>query len=132
MTHARARVLPLAEWGKLAHYEPYATHGLPNPDHWEFIVSEIDGEIVAHCSIFDTVHWDGFFVEEQYRANPVVFGSLLERSLQTLREHGVAGVHLTVPNNQPELEAMVERFGFVPAPGKLYICAVPPPPKESA
>jgi hypothetical protein len=122
-----ARILPHEEWHKVADRPPFNDGGLPDAAHWIIIVVEEDGEIVASCSLFDTVHWDGFHVNETHRGNPGVFRQLLEQSLTVLQAHGVPGVHLTIPNYQPALELMVERFGFVPAPGKLYIYSVRPP-----
>lgn len=121
-----ARLLPADEWYKLAEIEPFATSGPPDPLHWVVPVVEADGAIVASCGIFDTVHWDGFHVAEQYRKHPVVFRQLLELAITTLQENGIPGVHITVPDDQPDLSAMVEAFGFVRAPGVLYLLAVPP------
>ena len=121
----QARLLPPEEWEKLADRPPFKDTGLPNPDHWAIVVVEDAGEIVASCALFDTVHWDGFHVNEEFRGHAGVFRQLLGASMATLQERGVPGVHLTIPHGQPELEAMAERFGFVPADGKLYIVAVP-------
>ena len=120
-----ARLLPTDEWSRLTTIEPYASSGLPDPRSWVIVVVEDRGEIVASCALFDAVHWDGFQIDPAYQKNPAVFRQLLDLSLETLRSHGVAGVHITVPDDQPELQAMVERFGFVRAPGVLYLYAVP-------
>lgn len=121
-----ARLLPAAEWDRLAVREPFASHGLPDPDHWLIPVVELDGTIVASCALFDTVHWDGFAVDPAAQRHPGVFRALLDLAVATLRDRGVGGVHITVPDDRPDLQAMVEHFGFVPAPGKLYALAVPP------
>lgn len=122
-----ARLLPPERWEELRDREPFNVAGLPvDAEHWLIPVVEIDGRIVASCALFDTVHWDAFHVDEAWQKHPAVFGKLLEFSVQTLRERGVQGVHITVPDNRPDLQAMVERFGFVPAPGKLYLYQVPP------
>lgn len=124
-----SRVLPHEEWDRVAAFAPFNEAGLPSGEaaqHWEILVVEDDGQIVACCSLSDQVHWDGFSVDAAHRGNPVVFRALLEQSLQTLIDAGVAGAHLTIPDDHPELAAMVERFGFIPAPGRLYLLAVPP------
>lgn len=120
-----ARLLPPDEWTKLEALEPYRSAGLPSPAHWIIVVVEEEDRIVASCALFDTVHWDGFAIDPAYQKNPVVFRQLLDLSVSTLQAHDVTGVHITVPDDQPELRAMVERFGFVRAPGTLYLYAVP-------
>jgi len=121
-----ARLLPEGEWEKLATRAPFDVAGLPDPEHWLIPVVEKDGVIVASCGILDTVHWDGFCVDDDVQKNPAVFRALLDLSIVTLQERGIPGVHLTVPNDRPDLQAMVEQYGFVPSEGKLYILQVPP------
>jgi len=120
-----ARLLPEGEWEKLIDREPFNIAGLPDPLHWIIPVVERDGVIVASCAIFDTVHWDAFCLDPEVQGNSAVFRSLLELSVATLQERGIPGVHITVPNDRPDLQAMVEAFGFQPAPGVLYFYAVP-------
>lgn len=122
-----ARLLPMDEWWRLDGRPPF-TDGLPTDDqHWLIPVVEDDqGRIVASCAIFDTVHWDCFQIDEDAQKNPAVFRQLLTLSIATLQGYGVPVAHLTVADDRPDLQAMVERFGFVKAPGSLYILAVPP------
>lgn len=115
------RVLPTEEWDRLLTFEPFASDGLPDrPDLWRIGVVERDGQIVAFSALFTTVHWDLFHVEPADQGNPAVFKALLERGLRTMVEHQIAVVHTTVASPQPVLEAMLERFGFVETPGRLY------------
>lgn len=130
-----ARILPYDEWSKVADRPPFDQAGLPDESvaaHWEIIVVEDDGEIVASCSLSDQVHWDGFSVNPSHQGNPAVFRQLLVYSLLQLQTAQVPGAHLTVPENQPGLEAMVERFGFVRAPGHLYVINTRPPDSEAS
>ena len=131
----RSRVLPYDEWYKIADREPYAQIGIPAPDgHWQIIVVEdaTSGGILASCAIFDTVHWDGFQVNPEAQKNPVVFQALLAESLAALQANGVPGVHITVPNESPDLQQMVTAFGFVEAPGRLYLLQIPIPQKVTS
>jgi len=114
------RLLPPDEWDRIAHIEPYASGGLPDPDHWRIVVAEDDGRVVGYCALFDTVHWDCWSVDPAYRGNPVVFKDLIEGGVQVMQEHGIDLVHTTVPDGQPEVGGMLERFGFSRAPGTLY------------
>lgn len=118
------RQLPVAEWDKLRAFSPF-DQGLPNPDHWRVIVAEEDGAIVGHCSLFDTVHWDAFYVHPDHRGKATVFGGLIREGLQMLEEAGVHLVHSTVSNSRPDMQALLERFGYTPAEGKLYLLYVP-------
>lgn len=122
---ATARLLPPDEWEKLNEVPPFDAAGLPDKEHWLIVVVEEGDRIVASCALFDTVHWDGFYIHPDYRQHPVVFRSLLSLSLSTLQDHGVTGTHITVPDDRPDLKEMVERFGFVQAPGTLYLFRVP-------
>lgn len=114
------RVLPVEEWYRVAQLEPFASGGLPDPEHWRIVVVERDGEIVAMCSLFDTVHWDMFHVADADRGNPVVFKELLESGVGVMDGFAIDQVHTTIPLGRPDLAAMLERFGFKPAPGELY------------
>lgn len=115
------RVLPPEEWTRLVDFEPFRSTGLPDrPDLWRIGVVERDGQIVAFSALFTTVHWDLFHVVPAERGNPAVFRALLERGAETMIEHQIAVVHTTVPAGQPELEAMLERFGFTRTEGALY------------
>lgn len=117
LTH---RVLPTEEWGKVIDIPPFSIGGLPNPDFWRIVVVERDGVIVAACSLFDTVHWDGFWVAEKDRGNPVVFKELLEGGVEVMQDYQIPMVHTTVPDGRADLWGMLEKFGFQQAFGRLY------------
>lgn len=114
------RLLPASEWQRLAEFEPFASGGLPAPDLWRIVVAEDDGRIVGFCGLFETVHWDPWYVDPAYRGNPVVFKDLIEGGVQVMIEHDINLVHTTVPDGRPDIEAMLLRFGFEQAPGKLF------------
>jgi len=118
----RHRALPPEDWDKLAGYDPFSTTGLPNPDHWRIIVAEDDaGQILGFCALFDAVHWEPWYVTPEARRNPAVIRGLVREGLALLRSQSVSGAFAVVANDQPELHRlMVERFGFVPAPGTLF------------
>lgn len=120
------RLLPPEDWHKLQPLVPYFKDGLPDSQHWIMPVVEIDGQIVASCALFDTVHWDVFNILPQYQKNPAVVRALIQLSLETMRESGVPSVHLTIAEDQPDLAAMAAEFGFVESPHRLYILAVSP------
>jgi hypothetical protein len=114
------RLLPPEEWEKIAAREPFVSGGLPDPTYWRIVVVEDDGQIVGSCALLDTVHWDAWNVDPAYRGNPVVFKELIEGGVSVMIEYGIELVHTTVPDGRPDLEAMLERFGFRRAPGTLF------------
>lgn len=118
------RVLPPEEWPRLQDRFPY-NQGLPDPEHWRIIVAEQDGQIVGRCAIFDTVHWDDWDIAPDHQGKAAVFRGLVREGLQVLHEAGILGVHTTVPDSRPDLQHLVEHFGYQVAPGKLYLLYVP-------
>ena len=118
------RVLPPEEWHRVQHIPPF-TEGLPDPTHWRIVTVESDGEIVGCCSLFDSVHWDGFWISPDHQGKAGVFREIIREGIGQLREAGVVGVHTTVPDIRPDLQDLIQRYGFVEAPGKLYLLHVP-------
>lgn len=114
------RVLPPEEFQKLLTIPPYSAGGLPTAEHWRIVVVERGEEIVACCALFDTVHWDYFWVADADQGNPTVFKDLLEQSLEVMQELGIIQVHTTVPSHRADLADMLLRFGFHKVPGDLY------------
>lgn len=119
------RELPATEWYKLVVIPPFDESGVPDPAHWRILVTEADGEIVGLSGASDQVHWEPFWVNPEHQGKAGVLRQLLEAGIQLFQAAGVAGVHISIPADQPELGAMVEKFGFVEAPGKLYLLAIP-------
>ncbi len=120
------RELPSDEWHRLSTIPPFDA-GLPDPAHWRILCVEDQGEIVGICGASNQVHWDPWWVHPAHQGRAGVFRQLLTAGIQLFQQSGVPGVHITVPNDQPELQALVQKFGFVEAPGKLYLLAVPEP-----
>ncbi len=115
-----SRILPPTEYYKLKDLGPFTQGVLPDPDHWRIVVAEDEGRIIGCCALLDTVHWDFWHVDEEYRGNPVVFRDLIVGGVAQMVELGIDLVHTTVPDGKPEIEAMLTRFGFKPAPGRLF------------
>ena len=113
-----AKLLPPEEWRRVLHLEPFASNGLPDPEHWRILIVEDDnGAIVGCSSLYDTVHWDGFWVDPEHQGKAAVFRAMVSEGIKTLKDAGVIGVHTTVPDSRPDLQALIERFGYVAAPG---------------
>ena len=121
------RVLEQFEWDRVKDRPPYDQTGLPAKDgHWEIIIVEDrTGEILASCAIFDTVHWDSWWIDPAHQGKAGAFRALVAQGLDELNARQIVGVHTTVPDTRPDLQELVERFGFMPAPGKLFLLHVP-------
>ena len=121
---ATVRVLPPTEWTRLLPFEPFASGGLPTTDQWRIIVAEEAGAIVAFCCVFAAAHWEPWFIAPSHRRNPAVARGLIRAGRDLLRELDIGAAFAVVSDAQLEQQAIVERLGFTPAPGKLYVLAV--------
>jgi len=115
------RQLPAEEWHRLRGLGPFPTDAALNPDHWRVLVAEEAGEIVGFTCLYETVHNDPWWVREDHRKNPTLLRGLLREMFTVLREYDVQFVHAVVPDLLADQQALVKRFGFEEAPGKLYI-----------
>lgn len=119
------RVLPVWEWSKVldANIEPYATHGLPDPEHTILVVAEADGHIlgVSHLGEIVVNHWA---IAPAARRSPILVEGLWQETERVLIEKGVPAIHTTVADAQVDVRDMIERLGYVPAEGQLYIIGV--------
>ena len=114
------RQLPPAEWTRLLPFEPFVTEGLPMPEQWRIIVAERAGIIVGFCCVFAAAHLEPWYIAPSHRRNPAVARGLVRVSRQVLEQEGIGAAFAVVSDTLPEQQAIVERLGFVPAPGKLY------------
>lgn len=123
------RLLPEVEWPRLIQdgMEPFASQGLPPVEvraNWRIIVAEDDGRIIGLSSLRTEVLNDWTIHPEARRSAHLVTG-LWQQTRAVLDQEGVSLVHATVQDDQPEVQSMVERLGYVNAPGKLYVLYVP-------
>lgn len=109
-----SRILPAEEWDRLP---TEVTHTL-NPDFSYVAVVEMDGEIVARWAALNTVHLEGLFIEEAHRQHPAVARQLMTTMFQTLKGVGVVSVVTIIQD--PGVQALAERVGFVVVPGAVY------------
>lgn len=119
------RPLAPAEWPLLIRdgIEPYATYGLPDPAHTILIAALQDGRIMGVSHLGEAVlnHWS---ISTEARRSPSLVQGLWRETERVLQEKGVPSIHTTVADAQVEVQDMVERLGYQPADGKLYIIGV--------
>jgi RimJ/RimL family protein N-acetyltransferase len=122
------RELPPEEWSRLVVFEPFATHGIPDGDAiaaWHILVAEDDNEIVGFTGLFNAPHWEPWWIAPAYRQHAGLVRGLVRLGLDTLSESQLVSVFVTVGDDAPEVQQLVERLGFTPAPGRLYLLYVP-------
>lgn len=119
------RVLPPEEWPRLRDHDPFTTGGLPDPAHWRIIVAEQDTRIVAFTCLYEAVHYEPIWIHEDFRRHPQLFQDLWHVSKQVLDEAGVQLLFAQVPDTLPQQKRLIEKFGFQPAPGQLYLLHLP-------
>lgn len=119
------RVLPPEDWGRLRDHEPFTTGGLPDPEYWRIVVAEQGDRIVAFTCLYTAVHYEPIWIHPEFRHRPQLFLDLWRASKAILDEAGVQLLFAQVPDSLPHQKRMVEKFGFQPAPGQLYLLHVP-------
>ena len=119
------RLLPPNDWVGLQDHEPFTTGGLPDPEHWRIIVAEQGERIVAFTCLYTAVHYEPIWIHEDFRRHPHLFQDLWQASKQVLDEAGVSLLFAQVPDTLPHQKRLIEKFGFQPAPGQLYLLHVP-------
>lgn len=125
-TELSIRELPQDEWERLAEIEPFATYGIPsgaNAEAWKIIVAEVAGEVVGFTGLFNAVHWEPWWIDPNYRQHPGLVRGLIRAGLEMLEDSEVSSVFATVGDEA--IAGLVERLGFIPAPGRLYLLYVP-------
>ena len=119
------RVLDPSEWPLLVRdgIEPYATYGLPDPEHTILIAALQDGRIMGVSNLTEVVvnHWH---IAPQARRSPVMVQGLWRETERILIERGVPSIHATVADANVDVQQMVEDLGYEPAEGRLYIIGV--------
>lgn len=122
MPEITARVLPVAEWDRLAGL-PLATRPL-NPACSLVLVVERAGVIVAHLALLTLVHAEELYLAEAERGHPAVSRALLGLLAEQLIAQGIPEVLSQA--GSPEAAAMFEAVGGSVVPGTTYVIPVQP------
>lgn len=118
------RILPPEDWPRLTAYPPFDTGGLPDPQYWRMIVAErgaTGGPIVAFVCLWTALHCEPVWFTPELRHHPKVFMDLWRAARQQVEAAGAQMVFATVDDDRPDLQALWGKFGFVAAPGRLYV-----------
>jgi hypothetical protein len=116
------RVLPDAEWGRLAEAGgPLAGLDLSGLAGGTIIVGEADGRIVAYWPILLAVHVEPLWIAPEHRGHAGLTRPLWQATQQQLRQQGIALAFGIVEDTQTEAYLrLVGKAGFQPVPGRLY------------
>lgn len=87
------------------------------------VVVEKDGAIVGCCHLFTAVHWDAWWIHPDARTGPTL-KALITGSLRVLQAAGLDTVYTGVEDARADVAQLLEKFGFTPAPGRLYLLKV--------
>lgn len=113
-----SRVLPAAEWGRLAGTEVESIVPGLTPEHTAVLVVEQDGEIVGTWVLLRMAHVECFWVAPAHRGKAGVAARLL-RSMRGLL--GEWGVRAPITGSvSPDVTSMIERLGGIRLPGEHF------------
>lgn len=115
------RVLPVDEWPRLLAHEPFASGGLPDPTFWRIIVAEQDQRIVAFVCLWTAIHCEPVWFDPAHRHHPKLFLGLWQAARAEVEACDGQMVFATVDDDRPDLQDLWQRFGFVRAPGRMYV-----------
>lgn len=119
------RVLPADEFVRLQAFEPFASQGLPHPDHTVIVVAEQGREIVGFWGLFNAVHVEPLWIAEAHRQRPGLVRRLWDTIVTVLAQHGVqTAFALIAYQDQAQNLPMAQRLGFARLPGDLYFVRV--------
>lgn len=127
------RELPPEEWAKVAHLEPFASQGLPAPEHSRIIVAEQEGTIVAYWGAFSAIHVEPLWVHPDHRRRPGLVRRLWSGVVSTLQSAGVRTAFACIADvDAAQNVPLALRQGFQRIPGDLYFVRIDPVKKETA
>jgi hypothetical protein len=118
------RELPADEWPRLAALAPFDTGGLPDPLQWRIIVAEAGGPggpIVAYCGLWTAIHCEPTWFAPEVRHHPKLWQDLWATTRGIVEDAGGQMVFATIDDDRPDLQTLWQKFGFVRAPGRLYV-----------
>lgn len=128
LTCTVTRLLPPAEWPRLAGTEAEALWPLLDPAKAQIIVIEQDGVIVGCWTLMQVLHAECLWVAPSARKRGVVFRHLLSFLRRTASAAGFTTVATAASSD--EVRRLLDRFGAVRVPGDPYVFRVDQLPKE--
>ncbi len=113
------RILPQAEWPRLAHTELGTVWTLLSPETTTvFVVEDEAGEIVGCWSLLSALHAEGLWIAPAHRKGSAVGRHLLKAVKGGAKRSGARAVLTSAMT--PEVAALLDHIGATKVPGDLY------------
>ena len=117
-----SRVLPPAEWSRLADTDIPSVFPYVTPETMRVIVVEDGDRIVAACALLTIVHLEGLWVHPEYRHKPGVARRLLTATLTLARS--MTRWAMTAAQDDTVRRLLTKHLGAVHVPGDMYIVPI--------
>jgi len=95
---------------------------LPDPDHTRIgVVEDATGAIKGYVVLFDALHVEPVWFDEDIRHRPKLGAKMLDWVIQELRGTGAeAAFGIILEADQATVAPFAAKLGFTPLPGQLY------------
>lgn len=122
------RILPPDEWHKLAGTDLELVTEHANQDGLAVIVVEDGEKIVARWCVFQATHFEGIWIDPEYRGRLGVVRPLLRQAFAFPQMRGeqwvFSGAERTADGVDEKVAGLLERLGGKPVPVQFYALPV--------
>lgn len=112
------RILPEAEWGKLAQTDLPTVLPYVQPGTMQILVVEDGDRIVGMWAVWTLTHLEGLWIDPAYRHKPGVARRLKRETLQLAAQHSP---WVMTAAQTPEIRTLLEHAGAVHIPGEMFV-----------
>lgn len=116
------RVLPSAEWDRVAHLDVAALLPWVAPADVQLVVAEEGDRVIGCWAVMRMVHVEGLWVDPAYRGNPRVAKRLFAATWQRVRAWTSQWVMTGAVSGQTR--ELLQHVGAVPLPSEMFIVPV--------
>lgn len=116
------RILPQAEWPRLAETEAGPVWPHLNPAHAQVLVVEHQGQIAGCWVLMHVLHAECLYIAPAYRHRPSVGRRLLVGLTRLATDAGMGGVWTAATSDA--VRHLLEKFGAARMPGDHYIMPI--------
>ena len=120
-----SRVLPVAEWPRLAGTLLERAWPLLAPDATAIVVVEQDGQIIGCAAVIRCTHLEGVWVHPAYRKHAAVVRRGIDLVLDVVERQAGERRGLFLTTDDPDVAAALIRLGGAPLPGVPFVVPVP-------
>jgi ribosomal protein S18 acetylase RimI-like enzyme len=117
-----ARILPRSEWSKLAVSGIAPMEQTLRPEDVQMVVIEDEGRIVATMGVFRVTHFEGLWIDPEYRGNAGLGRRLIKMAITAARKW--AGNWVWGASETSHMDDVLSRLGGACVPVKTYIIPI--------